>query len=71
MSYEAVQRRQDAVKAGSVSSVGLPALQHQRVEGRGAAVWGRETVLVCNCLHYLEKRKVRGERRGEGRGRGR
>lgn len=53
MPDEAVQGGQDGLEARPVPSLGLPALQHQRVEGRGAARGGGETKLVGDGLHHL------------------
>lgn len=55
MSDEPVQRGQEGVEGGSVAALGLPALQHQGVQRGGAVVWGREAILVCYCLHHLQR----------------
>lgn len=56
---EPIQGGQEGVEGWPVSSISLPALKHQRVKGRGAVVWGRETILVCNCLHHLQGERMR------------
>lgn len=58
MPDEPIQRGQEGFERRPVPSIGLPALEHQRVEGGGATVWGGEAILVCYCLHHLQ----RGER---------
>lgn len=57
MPDEPVQRGQDGFERRPVPSIGLPALEHLGVEGRGATVWGGEAVLVRYCLHHLQKRE--------------
>lgn len=57
MPDEAIQRGQEGFERRPVPSIGLPALQHQRVEGRGATVWGGEAILFCYCLHHLQRRE--------------
>lgn len=54
MPNEPIQGGQEGVEGWPVPSISLPALEHQRVEGRGAVVWGRETILVCHSLHDLQ-----------------
>lgn len=55
---EPIQGGEERVEAWPVPSVGLPALKHQRVEGRGAVVGGRETILVCYGLHHLQRERA-------------
>ena len=59
MPDEPVQGGQEGVEAEAVRSLGLPALKHQRVEGRRAVVGGGETILVCHCLHHLRTERER------------
>lgn len=59
MPDEPVQRGEDGVEARPVRSFRLPALQHQGVKGRGAAVGGREPVLIRYRLHHLQTRRGR------------
>lgn len=56
---ESIQGWQESVEAWPVPSVCLPALKHQRVEGRGAVGGGRETVLVCYGFHHLQRESER------------
>lgn len=52
---EPIQRGQDGLEGWPVPAISLPALEHQRVEGRGAVVRGREAILICYRLHYLQQ----------------
>lgn len=59
MPDEPVQRGQEGFERRPVPSISLPALEHQRVEGRGATVWGGQAILVCYCLHHLQRERAR------------
>lgn len=56
MPDESIQGGEQRVEARPFPAIVLPALEHQRVEGRGAVVGGRETILICNCLHHLQRK---------------
>lgn len=51
---EPIQRGEELVEAWPLSPFGLPALEHQGVEGRGAVVRWREPILICYRLHHLQ-----------------
>lgn len=63
---EPIQGGQEGVEAWPVPSISLPALKHQRVEAWGAVVGGRETILVCYCLHYLQREETLDISRADG-----
>ena len=66
VAYEPVQGGEEGVEGRTVAPLCLPALQHQGVERWGAVMGGGKTILVCYCLHHLEREMEERWRRGGG-----
>lgn len=64
---EPIQRGQDGLEVWPVPAISLPALKHQRVEGRGAVVRGREAILIRYRLHHLQRQSRGSVRHKSGR----